>query len=128
MQRYAQGLEVPKQQIDYFDGKTSSAIGEIVLDLTYVPKALKKIIVGVGTGLAGVPRFYNKNAVTGKQLQIFAGKLTYMKPASPIGNANSGGAGADPHSHTLTLNTDDADHATANNELQGTITVSYEVA
>jgi|LGVF01.2.fsa_nt_gb hypothetical protein len=127
MQRYSQGIKVPNQQTDYFTGETTSGAGYITLNLTYAPRTANKIKMPLGTGPGGVPRIYYVFSLTGKTLVIFATKLTYMEPALTVSSENSGGAGADPHDHNVTLNTADANHTSANNELQGTIVVSYPV-
>lgn len=128
MQRYSGGLKVPKQQTDYFTGETTSATGYITLNLSYVPVSKQKTKLSVGTGSGGVPRIYHPYILSGKTLVILATKLTYMKPTTTVSSENSGGGGADPHDHNITLNTEDINHASANNEAQGDIVVSYPVA
>ena len=128
MQRYAQGLEVPKIKIDSFTGKTTGATGYFDVNLTYTPKSINNVLVYMQNSVTklrlGVPTI-----LTGKTLRINVFGYGYYKITSLTTTAeNSGGAGADPHDHALSQALTSCDLQAKTSELQDPLTVHYEVA
>jgi|LGVE01.1.fsa_nt_gb hypothetical protein len=129
MQRYSQGVEVPKIQVDKFIGKTShAATGNITLDLTYVPISINDISIEVGAeDTLATTRFYRKISLTGKTLIVRPVRLEYSKPSVTTSAVNSGNAGADPHVHTLSYSNSGCHANIPLNEDQKAIVVVYAV-
>ena len=129
MQRISDGLAVPRQMIDTFTGKTSNVLALVQCVLTYTPKSMDDILVpdGFESTLFG-RRVYKKDTLTGNILSLLVKKYKYSKADSPVVVGNSGGAGADPHSHNLTYTVTEVDLGSAGNEAQGPIVVEYKVA
>jgi len=128
MNRYSQGLKVPLIQVDSFTGKSADGAGNITLNLTHTPISIDDVSVTVGENNVGSAiRFYLKVSLTGKALVIHVIALTYGKANTPISADNSGGAGADPHTHTLAYTVTACANYSVAIEAQNTITVVYAV-
>lgn len=127
MQRYSDGLAVPKLKMDVFTGKTTGVFGHVTCELTYTPKSIHHISIPGTWGTTNWRNFYPFSLV-GKTLDIYVGKGQYYKADTPTGTVDSGGAGADPHSHAISHAQEDVFNAHASNELQGAICVHYVVA
>ena len=129
MQRYSDGLAVPKNMIDRFPALTSDGAGDIAVALTYVPKSIDDIMVPVGwnAALDGV-RPYRKHLLTGRVLTLRVMRIRYDKAAAVTGGENGGGTGADPHTHTIGNTTEEVAVGVKINETQSTIVVMYPVA
>lgn len=109
MQRYSQGLAVPKQMLDSFAaGKTTGTganVGEVTCELTYTPKSVNHVMpVQMQT-----PPVFGSDIVfglpytlTGKTLVLQVYQVEYYKANFNTSSENSGGAGADPHTHGIT--------------------------
>ena len=129
MQRYSDGLAVPKLMVDTFFDPVSDAAGFIYLTLTYMPKSIDHIVQPLGVDRAGGRvRFYVKSGLVGKVLELNLVKIGYEKTDTPTGNANSGGSGADPHGHALSYMELEAPAMEVLNETQRTIAIHYVVA
>lgn len=129
MQRYSDGLAVPKDMMDVFSGETSDGSGNLALDLTYLPKSINDIIVPDGFDVSqGRRRVYMKTGLAGKVLTVKAIGMQYRKPTTPIDAANSGRVGADPHAHALSFLLAHLEIIGQAGEDQDVITVHYTVA
>lgn len=130
MDRWSGGLKTPLHMTEVFSGETSSVgTGQITLNLRYTPKSSSHIIIPIFyENAVGEPRFTKLFSLSGKTLILIVKKYRYDKPDTPTDTANSGNAGADGHAHGISFTAADADFSAALNELQGDITVHYEVA
>lgn len=126
MQRYSGGLKVPNHATDKFTGETSTAAGEVTVTLTHPPKSKETVVVA--QGFSGTsPRFYRIKTLTGNVLTVEVKKLSYLRANTPTDTGNSGGAGADPHSHVIGFTSLECASNYCPNEAQGTITVVYPI-
>ena len=127
MQRYAQGLEVPRVQIETFVGETSDAAGFLLLDLKHTPVSINNILVSIGYEAA--PKAWNMfiNDLTGRRVTLQITNPKYYR-ATGTATANSGNVGADPHSHTITQEFIPVHVPLAASEPLPVITLAYEVA
>lgn len=131
MQRISDGLAVPKQKMDVFSGKTTGVgadAGKVTLDLTYVPKDISHIIIPPIFDDAGLLVVGSPYSLTGKTLviKVYGGK--YYKTDTPTAGSNSGGAGADPHTHDLTFTRNFVEWLLWSNTALAAIRVDYTVA
>lgn len=104
MQRYAQGLKVPKQYMDRFSGLSTDASALIAVGLTYTPKSVNHIQFQIGRDASMVLMMYVAGLI-GKQLTIQVKKIVYSKadsPTSSVDGETGGVGGASPHSHVIT--------------------------
>ena len=132
MQRVSGGLAVPKQMLDIFTGKTTGVganIGLVECDLTYLPKGIDNVfvatIITMAPGNIAHPELIS---LVGKQLTIKVSEYWYAKANTPIDGANSGGAGADPHDHTLNFTATECEALPVSGRNVEAIRVSYNVA
>jgi len=128
MQRISGGLKVPKLMMDMFRGESSNAAGNVTLELTYVPKSVYDIIIPLAwssTLLTYV--IVDPASLAGKTLTAVVYKHMYHKADTPTGAQNSGGAGADPHSHALAYTSTIVATEIALSVALGTVRVHYEV-
>lgn len=131
MQRYSDGLAVPKMMMDTFVGKTTGTgadVGKVWCELTYLPKNLDHIIVPPIVSVSGLLVESVLLTLSGKTLEMWLVKHVYDKADTPTGIANSGGAGADPHSHAISHTQTDVLPLVLDNEALNTIRVHYTVA
>ena len=128
MQRYSDGLPVPKQMVDVFSGETTDGGGNLTLSLTYKPKAIGDIIVPDGWSVGGKRRMFTKHSLVGKVLTLTVQKLEYDKADSPTSSSNTGNTGADPHSHALAYTATEQVVDFVPTEAQRAIPVHYTVA
>lgn len=129
MHRVSDGLAVPRNVIESFSGKTTSAAGVIYCDLKYTPKSINHIIVTFPGHVVGLETYRAQvMGLTGRQVMILISRYRYEKADSPTGGANSGGAGADPHAHGLSFTVTYVAYQGVDTELMPTIPVMYEIA
>lgn len=128
MQRYAQGLKVPKNMTDIFTGKTSSAAGVIVCNLTYTPKSIHHVMAMRGLSLSDELRDYHKISLVGRDLNLYPMIEKYDKADSPTGSDAGTGAGGGTHIHAITHSASKVSNEVANSEAQGAIVIHYVVA
>ena len=129
MQRISGGLAVPKLIIDVFTGKTTGTgadIGKITCTLTYFPKSIDDIVVTQIT--SAVDEFYEGEVtgLTGKIIEITVKRIKFQRVNS-IDTANSGGAGADPHTHNIVTNSYACFGSKVDSQLLDAVRVSYNV-
>ena len=131
MQRYSDGLAVPKLMIDTFPGKTTGTgadAGKVWCELTYTPKDTDHIIVPPIISVGGLCVSAEFFAISGKTLEMWIFKDTYDKADTPTQSVNSGAAGGDPHNHAITYTQTDVCPLLLDNQALNTIRVHYTVA
>jgi len=128
MQRYSGGLEAPRDMVDVFTGKTTHAgSGDVSCELTYTPIDVDHIVIPpVVTD--STYRFLKIVTLVGNTLTLHVDKLKYYRASAATVSSNSGGAGADPHAHTIVSNYNNVAEISCLNEVQGPIKVHYVVA
>lgn len=97
MTTFWDGLEVPVTSTEYF-ADTLDANGQMDCALKYVPRSVNELTVSIRS--LSQLQFYSAS-LSGKTVTVTIKRPQYDKPNTPIGTENSGGAGADPHSHAL---------------------------
>ena len=128
MQRVSDGLAVPKLMLEHFTGKTTDASGYITCELKYTPTSKEDVIVeSIRDAPIGDMHFAKATGLTGKTLTVYVLAAEYNR-ADTIGNANSGGAGADPHTHALNSSTQAVMYNAYVSSGLGPVTISYKVA
>lgn len=128
MQRYGQGLKVPKNMTDVFTGKTSSAAGVIVCNLTYTPKSIHHVMAMRGLSQSDEIRDYHKISLVGRDLNLYSMVEKYDKADSPTDSDAGTGAGGGTHGHQITHTASKVSNVVVNNENQGAIVIHYAVA
>ena len=127
MQRISDGLAVPKDMLDTFTRKTSNGAGVITCELTYTPQSIGHIdITSNRIGLE--QRVYVPTVLTGRSLEMTVYQHKYSKVVNVTGTANSGGSGADPHSHAINSAAANTVLGNVGLEAQPDILVHYKVA
>jgi len=107
MQRYSGGTKVPRMQIESFINKlTGGGTGEVVVSLKYTPKSLGHIAASLPYVAANSNHVVQVTSLSGKDVTLTFFEYKYYHAAATVA-VNSGGAGADPHSHDVTLVEDD---------------------
>jgi len=126
MQRYSGGLQVPKMQIESFQGKTTNGGGEIVVTLKYTPKSLGHIATSMPY-VAADPNYQGRvTALAGKDVTVTFYEYTYQR-ADLITTVNSGNAGADPHLHGITSSIVDVDSSVLDAVTVPAFGIVYEI-
>jgi len=100
MDRYSNGVLVPKHQTDKFTGFSSDGASEITVTLTYVPRSMNDIIMQLGWNGTFTPLYITVASLSGRNLKIRVRRARYDK-ATHTQNATSGRSGADPHYHNM---------------------------
>lgn len=101
MQRISDGLEVPRQMLDKFTGKSCGSgvnLGEVECELTYLPKSINHILVPTVRATSGYIMNTVVQSLAGNVVTLLVLMNTYYKTTS-LGNAaaacnGSGGAGS----------------------------------
>ena len=75
----------------------------------------------------GAGYYFYGCSLSGKTLSVYIAKHAYEKANTPTQNANSGGAGADPHGHNIDFTTTDVSAVLTNGDAV-TFTVMYAPA
>jgi len=101
MQRYSGGLKVPRTQIESFIGKTTNAEGQITVALRYTPKSLGHIAADLPYVAVNKNHECRVESLSGRDVTVRFYEHKYYR-AMAITTENSGGAGADPHGHSIT--------------------------
>lgn len=128
MQRYSEGVKVPKVQTDFFVGKTTSGLGAVTLDLTYQPKSINHIALLQGQSIVGDPRLYFPISLVGKTLSIMVNK-PYYKEVDGTSGADAGtGAGGGTHTHAISTTDTALRYEPALTENQNVIAVIYPLS
>lgn len=123
MTTFWDGVKVPETIIEYFSG-TTNASGYLDCTLAYTPTSAFEITVSVRGGSG---YYFYGCTLSGKVLSVYIGKYVYEKADTPSQNANSGGAGADPHGHVIGHTTTDVATALTNGDAV-TFSVNYKPA
>lgn len=127
MQRYSDGLKVPNLMMDVFTGKVSDGAGDISCALRYTPKDINHIIIPPVKDALDRMLTLLPHALVGKTLTVRTYQDVYEKVDTPTGTGNSGGAGADPHSHTISTTWANVTSSTATARTLGAVQVHYTV-
>lgn len=94
---YFGGVAVPRVWIDHFTGNSDGS-GYCDLTLTFTPVSVDECIpVLTNSGI----RYLQTISLTGKTLRVAVVRGTYYRSATATSWQNSGGAGADPHAHSI---------------------------